>query len=235
MINLFVTSDKKGAGKTYISAGIAATMQSFGYSTGYFKPVQTDSEVRAGFTVSRDVAFVKTIDPFVNTAVSYSLKEDLIPSIAAEKEGIQISPQILIKDYLNLRKKSDIIITEACSGILTPISSEINTIDLIKAMKMSILIIAEFSPDVLENVLLMVSTAKLHGFDVRGVIINKYFTSLNENAKQLPSMIEKYAKVPILGIVPLKEENILPTELIDTILHSIDLEGLFGMQIPQMN
>jgi len=235
MINLFVTSDKKGTGKTYITAGIAATMQSLGYSVGYFKPVQTGAEIRSGFAVSRDAAFIKTIDPFVNTSVSYSLKEDLIPTLAAKEEGVEIRPQAIIQDYLKLMKKSEIILTEACNGILTPISPEINSLDIIKTIKMSVLIIAEFGSDVLENILLIVSTAKLHGLDVRGVILNKFIASSNENIKNLPSMIEQYAKVPILGIVPYITADILPSELIDTILHSVDLEGVFGMQIPKIS
>lgn len=235
MINIFVTSDKKGSGKTFISAGIASTMQSLGYSVGYFKPVQTAAEMRSGFAVSRDVAFVKTVDPFVNTSVSYSFKDDLIPPLASEKEGIEIKPQTIIKDYLNLRKKSEIIITEACGGILTPISKDINTKDLIQTMKMSVLIVAEFGDDVLDNILLNVSAAKFYNFDVRGVILNKFITSSNENVKYLPDFIEQYAKVPLLGIVPYKGDNLTPSELIDTILHSVDLEGVFGMQIPKIS
>lgn len=235
MINLFVTSDKKGAGKTFVSSGIATIMQSLGYSVGYFKPIQTAAEMRAGFPVSRDIAFVKSIDPYVNTTVSYSFSNDLIPPLASKKEGIEIKPRTIIHDYLNLRKKSDIIITEACGGILTPITQDINTVDLIKTMEMSVLIVAEYGADVLENILLTVSASRFHGFDVRGVILNKCFTSSNENIKYLPELIEKYAKIPVLGIIPYKNENISPSELLDTILHSVDIEGIFGMQIPQLN
>jgi len=235
MINLFVTSDKKGAGKTYVSAGIAATMQSLGYSTGYFKPVQTGAEIHSGFAASRDIAFVKSIDPFVNTSVSYTLREDLIPLLAAKEEGIEIRPQTIIQDYLKLMRTSEIILTEACNGILTPISPQINSLDIIKTMKMSVLIVADFGSDVLENILMIVSTARLHGLNVRGVILNKFIASSNENTKNLPSMIEEYAEIPILGIIPYITDDILPSELIDTILHSVDLEGVFGMQIPKIS
>lgn len=235
MINLFVTSDKKGSGKTFISSGIASIMQSLGYSVGYFKPVQTAAEMRAGFPVSRDIAFVKSVDPYINTAISYSFANDLIPPLASKKENIEIKPQTIIHDYLNLRKNSDIIITEACGGILTPISENINTVDLIKTMEMSVLIVAEYGTDVLENILLTVAASKFHGFDVRGVILNKCFTSTNENIKYLPELVEKYAKIPVLGIIPYKNENIPPSELLDTILHSVDIESIFGMQIPQLS
>jgi len=236
MINLFVTSDKQGAGKTYISAGIAATMQSLGYSMGYFKPIQTGAQIRSGFAVSRDVAFVKSIDPFVSTNISYSLKEDFIPLIAAEVEGIKIDSQTVIQDYLKLRKNSEIILTESCGGILTPISPDLTFLDIIKTMKMSILIVSEFGSDALENILLTVSTAKLNGIDVRGVILNKFISSFDENAKRLPMLIEKYANVPILGIVPFGSDyDVAPSELIDTILHSVDLEGIFGIKIPKIN
>ena len=61
-MNLYIVSEKQGSGKTFITAGIAATMQSLGYSVGYYKPVQTGAYKQNNFLNSQDVIFVKKIE-----------------------------------------------------------------------------------------------------------------------------------------------------------------------------
>ena len=41
MLNLYITSSNRKEGKTFLTAGLAATMQSLGYSTAVYKPIQT--------------------------------------------------------------------------------------------------------------------------------------------------------------------------------------------------
>lgn len=43
MQSLYLTGLKKQTGKTVIASGLAGTMQSLSYSTGYFKTIQTGS------------------------------------------------------------------------------------------------------------------------------------------------------------------------------------------------
>ena len=51
MLNLYVTSANRKDGKTFLTAGIAATMQSLGYSTSVYKPVQTGGIEVNGFNL----------------------------------------------------------------------------------------------------------------------------------------------------------------------------------------
>ena len=71
MLNIFITSSEKKSGKTFITAGLAATMKSLGYSTCVYKPIQTNGIEINGFMQSPDLTFVKTIDPYINTHFSY--------------------------------------------------------------------------------------------------------------------------------------------------------------------
>ncbi|MBP7212126.1 AAA family ATPase, partial [bacterium] len=43
MIKLFVSSTGHKSGKTLITAGISATMHGLGYTTGVYKPFQTNA------------------------------------------------------------------------------------------------------------------------------------------------------------------------------------------------
>ena len=62
MLNLYVTSTNNKDGKTFLTAGLAATMQSLGYSTSVYKPVQTGGIELNGFMQSPDLTIVKSVD-----------------------------------------------------------------------------------------------------------------------------------------------------------------------------
>ena len=77
MNNVFVTGINSGCGKTVISAGIATVMQSLGYKTGIYKPIQTCAIQRENYLISPDLAFVKMLDPYITTHSTYMFQEKL--------------------------------------------------------------------------------------------------------------------------------------------------------------
>lgn len=233
-MNLFIVSDKQGSGKTFISAGIAATMQSLGYSVGYYKPVQTGAIKQDCFLHSQDVTFIKKIDPNLNTSVSYVLGTEAIPMLAAKNENVVIQSQTILKDFYMLKNTSDFVLIEGYNGIMTPLADNIAITDLIKVMYANLLIVAEPSKDALEKILLTVNYARHSNIKVAGVILNKFLHIPDLNVSNLAKMIEMYSGVPVVGVVNY-QSNISPLEIIDTTLHSIDLETIFEMKIPKLN
>ena len=102
MLNIYITSGNKKDGKTFLTAGIAATMQSLGYSTSVYKPIQTAGIEINGFTQSPDLTFVKSIDPYINTHFSYVFKSKSEPLIASEAENEIINIESINKEYLKI-------------------------------------------------------------------------------------------------------------------------------------
>ena len=83
MLKLYISSGNKKDGKTFLTAGLAATMQSLGYSTAVYKPIQTSGIEINGFMQSPDLTFVKSIDPYINTYFTYLFKTNSEPLIAS--------------------------------------------------------------------------------------------------------------------------------------------------------
>ena len=117
---------------------------------------------------------------------------------------------------------------------MTPLSENIGIADLVKVMHSKLLIVAEPSKDALEKILLMVHYARHENLKVCGVILNKFLHIPDINVKNLAVLIETYAQVPVLGVVNFLSD-IIPLGLIDTTLHSIDLQTIFEMKIPKLN
>jgi dethiobiotin synthetase len=237
MLNIFVTGTGSNVGKTFISAGIAATMQSLGYSTCVYKPVQAGVPKKDGFAQSRDLVFVKNVDPYIKVHSTYLLKEQAPPAIAAENEKILIDKNFIKQDYELTSKDCDCMITEGTGGIMTPLAPDFLNSDMIKILDVPAVIIVKPEAGMINQALLTINHAVLKGIKVRGVIINNFFESVNDTElKSAPRLIEEYSDAKILGIVKSFKhpDRVSPSDLITTILNGIDIESVFGVNIAKL-
>lgn len=235
MLDLFVTETDVNSGKTFITAGLAATMQSLGYQTCVYKPVEIGAIEKNGFLQSPNLAHVKNIDPYIKIASSYLLKGNANPYISAEMENIRIDKNLIKKDYENISKEIDCIIAEGTQGLATPIGIDFCESDLIKYLGTPVLIITKPSPDAINQTLLTIRHAEEKGLCVRGVIINNDIETRSE-LKHLPRLIEEYSNAKILGIVQdfdFKKTD--ANEIITHILNGIDIESVFNVKIAKLN
>lgn len=238
MFDIFVTGNDTGVGKTFITAGLAATMQSLGYSTCVYKPVQTGSVEKNGFFQSPDLAFVKNVDPYIKTASTYLLKQNTTPSIAAENENIIIDRATIKRDYQILSKENDCIITEGTGGIITPLAPGMFVSDMIKALDIPAVIVIKPGLTTINQALLTINHAEEKEIKIRGVIINNLSEkTVNSDFKNLPRLIEEYSNAKILGIVKSFDDTkrIDPNNLITDILNGIDIESVFDVKIAKLD
>ena len=235
MFNIYVTSSKKHEGKTLIAAGISATMHSLGYSTAVYKPIQTSGIEINGFMQSPDLTYIKTVDAYIETAFSYLFKSNSVPLIAAEIENEIINPELILNDYKKLVRNADCTIVDGDSGLLSPITTNFQTVDMIKKLQLPVLFVIKPSEDSINDTLLSIYAAQEKGVEVRGVILN----SIDENCskKMLTSItrvIEEYSNVKILGLLPYLGEKISPQDLMVAILNGIDIESIFNVKIEKL-
>lgn len=238
MLNIFVTAIDNNIGKTFITAGLAATMQSLGYSTCVFKPVCTGTIEKNGFAQSPDLAFVKNVDPYIQTASSYLLKEKTNPYISSELENIVIDKNAIKKDYDNLKKENDCTIVEGVGGLMVPIAPNFVELDMVKMLNLPVIIVIKPDLGTVNQTLLSINHAKTKGIEVRGVIINNFpENSKDIDVKTAPRLIEEYSDAKILGIVKHFDDikKINPNDLITHILNGIDIESVFDVKISKLD
>lgn len=238
MLNVFITGSDINVGKTFIAAGLAATMQSLGYSTCVYKPIQTGAHEKSGFAQSPDLLFVKNIDPYINTVSSYLLKEHAMPVIAAENENIIIDKYIIKRDYESLTKEHECLITEGTGGIMTPLAQDFVVSDMIKTLNLPIIIVIRPDEGTINQTLLTINHAESKGIKIRGVIINALSDNIsNIDIKTTPRIIEEYSSTKILGLVKKFDDvkKLNPSELITNILNGIDIESVFDVRIAKLD
>lgn len=238
MLELYVSGTEQNSGKTFITAGLAATMQCLGYSTSVYKPVQTNAIEKNGFVQAPDLAYVKFIDPYIKTYFSYLFTSDAAPVLAAGFSGIEIKRDKILQDYEQIFRESECIITDGCQGITAPLSVDMLETDLIKALGLPVLIVISPEKTSVNNIIMTLNYAKSLEIPVRGVILNEYPDDTTDlNVKNLTRLVEEYTDAKVLGIMPHLENlrNIKPDDLITNILYGIDVESVFNIKIAKLS
>lgn len=237
MLNIFITGTDLKVGKTFITAGLAATMQSLGYSTCVYKPIQTGAIEKNGFAQSPDLVFVKTVDPYIKTYSTYLLKEPTIPVLAAEEEKIIIDQNVIKNDFNSISHENDCTIVEGTGGLMTPLAPNFTDSDLVKSLDLPILVIFRPEFSTINQTLLTINHTISKGINVRGVIINGCQSSNSLEIKAAPRLIEEYSDAKILGIVKNFTDTVKinPSDLITDILNGIDIESVFDVKIAKLD
>jgi len=237
-MNIFITGTETRIGKTLIGAGLATIMQSLGYASAVYKPIQTGAIEKQSFLQAPDLAFVKQIDQFLTTYCTYMLKSPAVPVISAEYAGLTIDITKIQKDYKKIIKTADTVVIEGTGGLLTPISPSMYNADIAKCLGLPLLIITRPDVSSVSNTLLAINYAKSIDVEIAGVIVNMYpENTLDINIRTAPRLIEEYSDTKVLGIIKHfgKYTKLNAGLLIDTILNSVDIEEIFKIKIPKLN
>lgn len=238
MLEIYVTGTEHNSGKNFITAGLAATMQSLGYSTSVYKPVQTGAIEKNGFLQSPDLAFVKFADPYIKTYFTYLLKSNANPLVAAAAERTIIDRNQIMQDYQSISNVNECTIVDGTSGLATPYGKNFLEEDMIKTLDLPLLLVVSPAVSSINNIIMSINHAKSIGINLRGVIINDYPENTEDlNIKFMPRLIEEYSDAKILGVLGNLGDwkTINPNDLITNILTGVDIEAVFQIQIAKLS
>lgn len=175
---IFVAGTDTGVGKTTITNLLARQFSSKGYKVAVQKWVET------GVTKSPAV---------------FSFRLAASPHLAAAAEGRTISIK-KIKDALKqAAQKHNIVIVEGTGGLLVPITTKKLFIDLVKELKLPVLLVAANRLGAINHTLLSIDALKARKIRVLGVVFNNLSKSENPLVlKDNPKIVKKFiGKTPI--------------------------------------
>ncbi len=236
-MNIYISGIEQECGKTVISAGIAAVMQSLGYKTGVYKPIQTNAINKEEYLLSPDLSFVKMLDPYITTHSTYMFTSKAVPEVCAQIEYTDIKLDDIIDDYKILDKKTDTLIVEGNNGLMTPLKDKVFSYRIPQILKIPVLFIITPSSCSIGQYINEINNAKNIGLDIAGVIINKYsHNSDSPEVKSFPEIITKYTDTKILGIIrKFKGRSVKSNTLFNEILNGINFEEVFRIKIPKLS
>ncbi len=208
------------AGKSIVTAGIANIFKEKSLNFIVQKWVSTGD--KDGF--SEDLRFIynsfivkknksiksiyKNKDIFIkeNKRVlnPYSFKFPASPHFAASLENKSISIQKIMKSFKILNNKYEYVIVEGVGGLLVPITKNILLIDIIKKLKLPVILVALNKLGAINHTLLSIKILNNYNINIIGLIFNNYVMNRNNKIilKDNIKIIEKSGKVKSLGEIP---------------------------------
>lgn len=200
--SIFITGTGTDIGKTYITALIIKTLRENGFNCGYYKAAISG----ANNIQNSDAGYVNKIAKInqkEETLVSYLYKTPVAPHLASQIEG---NPVNLNKIKTDFKKVCDVyshVVVEGSGGIVCPIrfdkDEKIMLIDIIKLLKIPLIIIANAGLGTINSTVLTIEYLKQQKIPIVGIILNRFNGS--QMQKDNIKMIENLTNIKIIGTV----------------------------------
>lgn len=204
--SIFITGTDTGVGKTVVAAGIASALRRRGLNVGVMKPVATGAKRRSNKLVSEDAELLLQAsgarDP-MELVNPVCLEAALAPSVAAKLANKPVSLNKIWKAYRVLTYMHEAMVVEGAGGLMVPILERYYVADMIKRMRVPVVIVSRPTLGTLNHTLLTVRVAEQYGLDVRGIIINYHDKFKRGVVERLnPSLLEDICNLPVLAEIP---------------------------------
>jgi dethiobiotin synthase len=181
----FVSGTGTGVGKTVLSALLCAALDAV-----YWKPIQAGT--REG--TDRNTVMQLAQLPHAQTRPEvYRFAPPVSPHLAARRAGVRINLQSIRMPRIAATEN---LIAEGAGGAMVPINDRQLMTDLMRHLKLPVLLVARTSLGTINHTLLSLAALRAARLKVRGVIMVGKPDRENRNA------IEHYGECQVVGEIP---------------------------------
>ena len=130
------------------------------------KPVQTGCVREQQGVKAPDIEFcldsagIKNIDIGMDLMAPYMFEPACSPHLAAEMAGTEISIAAITSCFKKLSEKHEYIVVEGAGGVMVPLSRRESMIDLMRALKLPVVLVARPGLGTLNHTLLSLNALK---------------------------------------------------------------------------
>ncbi|BAT72088.1 dethiobiotin synthetase [Thermosulfidibacter takaii ABI70S6] len=213
-----VTGTDTGVGKTYVARGLIKAFVAKGLVTLPFKPVETgclDYPMDGRALVEAAQCNIKDEE-----VVPLLFKEPLAPAVAEKIEGKRIDLHFLTEKFLQLKKKSDILVIEGAGGLLVPVTGKFTYADLANLWDLPLVVVARSKLGTINHTLLTLRVARAQGLKVLAVVLNGY-EGADVAERTNPEVIEELGDIKVFLIGKSDEPPAL-TELAEYVYENLE-------------
>jgi dethiobiotin synthetase len=224
---VFVTATDTGAGKTAVTAGIAAVLRRRGVDVGVFKPVSS-----GGAADARLLAKAAGVTHALELVNPVRLAAPLSPNVAAEMEGRQVPLEPILDAYRRLAGLHDTVLVEGVGGLLVPIRDDLLVADLAARLDLPLLVVARAALGTINHTLLTLEAATRRNLEIKGVVYNTTTPGDPRAARTSPDVIARLSGVRSMGILPYDSGVDVDAgnlgRMPELIEQHLDVDGLFS-------
>lgn len=225
---IFVLGTDTEVGKTSISSGLIKLLVGNGIKVGVMKPFASGKQIHSKKYKSQDTkilansADIQDKDQILNP---YFYKIPSAPFLAVlASKGKEPDLKHVKKIFLEMRKKYDFVLVEGIGGLMVPLNSYQYISDLIKILKIPVLLITNNKIGTINHTLLTINICRDLNISIYGLIINRTKKIDKRIDKNLGRVIKSLTNIKIIGEIPLLKKNQIKN--IEKYMNFIDVHDL---------
>jgi dethiobiotin synthetase len=198
-LGFFITGTDTGVGKTHVTAALLRELRRQGVAAAAFKPIACGP---GGRDDARQFARLMNNEIPLDIINPIYLRRPLAPSIAARLEHRRIDFGRIHSAFRLLSSVFSPVFVEGAGGLLVPIKRGYFVADLIRELKLPVVIVSRLGLGTINHTLLTVQQARAMGLDIAGVILNDTTGHRGLAERTNVKAIAALCRVPLLGVVP---------------------------------
>jgi len=209
----FITGTDTETGKTFVTAFLASYYRQKKINVGIYKPIQSGAvkDKKTKKLVADDLEFIikHTKISSKKTKCSVLLEPPLAPQQAADISNLpHIDPDLLLKDYKNFSAQNDFTLVEGAGGLFVPIKKGYFMIDLIKELKLPVIIVSNAGLGTINHTCLTIEALKKRKIRIKGIIFNEPLPLPKSDISQKlnQQVIEEITRIKVLAYLPYQKK-----------------------------
>ncbi|MEI6441551.1 MAG: dethiobiotin synthase [Nostocales cyanobacterium ELA583] len=203
MNTLLITGTDTDAGKTVVTAALAAYWQKYypQRSLGIMKPIQSGVGDRELYQT------LFNLEQSAEEITPMYFQAPLAPPIAAAKENRRVDLGIVWRSLLALQKQRDFVLVESLGGLGSPVTDELTVADLAGEWRLPTILVVPVRLGAIAQAVANVALARQNKINLRGIILNCTQPRTESEIADLtpPDLIQSLTNIPVLGCVPYLE------------------------------
>lgn len=204
----FVTGTDTGIGKTWSTVALMQYFKNQGKSVVGMKPIasgciEIEQQLKNedALLLQKHASLILPYD-LINP---YAFSEPIAPHIAAEKIGVEIEIEKIVKQYKQLAAQADVVLVEGVGGWKVPLNSHQDIADLAVAIGLPVIMVIGVRLGCINQARLTFSAIKQQGVQCIGWVascVEQDMPMQEENIASLRLVIN----APLLAIFPYLKE-----------------------------
>ncbi len=224
MKSLFIAGTDTDVGKTCVTAALISMLKKTGKDVGFMKPFATGHKQNSEFRSSdvESLASISKINDSDELLNPYFFSIPASPFTAAKKLNVEIDLSLVYSAYDKLSSIHDYLLVEGIGGIMTPIKSDYTVCNLIKELRLSVIIVCDSKIGTVNHTMMTCKMCELYGIPITGIVINSV-TKNGYDVNELSDDLEELTGKPVLGGIE-HMENFELEKFIEIFSKNIKLE-----------
>lgn len=200
---VYVTGTDTGVGKTLASCALLHALRGRGLRAVGMKPLASGCERTAEGWRNQDALALQAASdprPAYDDINPFALPSPLAPELAARDAGVEVTLGPILDAYARLAQSADVVVVEGVGGWLAPLSSELDQIDLVRALSLPVLMVVGLRLGCINHARLTAQAIRADGVALAGWIASAVDARMQRSDDTL-AMLERRLHAPCLGVL----------------------------------